>query len=108
MLTEVNFSFCQLSIEQLTQVFSSLRGAISLTHLNVAFNFNDYGRYLAVSKVLFDTMTDYFESHAKLIHLDLSGLNLGENVLMLGLPLFKANSLQSVHFHGNNIREETR
>lgn len=108
LLSEVNFSFCQLSIEQLTQIFSALRGTLSLTHLNVSSNFNEYGRYEGSSNVFFETMTGYFENHMKLVHLDLSNLNLGDNVLMLGPPLFKANCLQAVHLHGNGIRPEAR
>ena len=75
-LTEANFSFCQLTIEQLTEIFEALKGTLNLAHLNVSYNFNEYTRYPAQAELLFTTMAEYFDSHTKLVHLDLSGLNL--------------------------------
>lgn len=105
MLTDLDLSYCQFSIEQMTQIFIALKGTLCLTNLNIAFNTNEYARYPMHSQKLDDAMIDLFEQPLKLVHLDLSGLNLGEKVLVLGPSLVKSLSLQSIHLHNNNIED---
>jgi len=43
-----------------------------------------------------------------MVHVDLSGCNLGSNVLLLAPALFKSLTLLSIHLHQNNIPADAR
>ena len=57
---------------------------------------------------MFEAMVEYFEHNLKLVHLNLSGLNLGYRVLDIGPALFKSLTLQAIHLNSNRIREDVR
>ena len=93
LLTDLDFSYCHLSIEQMTQIFKALEGTLSLTNLNLAFNTNEYGRFQEASQALFTSMVELFDRPHKIVHMDLSGLNLGEKVLILAPSLVRSLTL---------------
>ena len=90
------------------QIFTAMNGTLSLTNLNIAFNTNEYTRYPIQSEQMFEAMAEFFDQNLKMVHLDLSGLNLGVHALTLAPALVKSTSLQSIHFHNNNITDEIK
>ena len=76
-LSELDLSYCGLSVQQLCEIFRALPHSLSLAYLNIAFNTNEYSRTKEQSEMLFELINNFLLSNSKLIHLDLSGCNLG-------------------------------
>ena len=73
--------------------------SLSLAYLNIAFNTNEYSRTKEQSETLFELFNNFLLSNSKLIHLDLSGCNLGANILLIGDSIAKSLTLQAIHLH---------
>ena len=82
--------------------------SLSLSYLNVAFNTNEYSRAKEQSETLFELINNFLLNNSKLIHLDMSGMNLGNNILLIGDSLAKSLTLQAIHLHQNEIPEEVK
>jgi hypothetical protein len=53
-------------------------------------------------------MYNFLENNNKLIHLDLSGCNLGSHVVRIGEALATSSTLQSIHLDSNQIPAEAK
>lgn len=63
----------------------------------MAFNANEFSRFPDQTETLINAIYNFLENNNKLIHLDLSGCNLGSHVVRLGEALATSSTLQSIH-----------
>ena len=83
----------------MSEIFKALTITHNLTHLNIAFNTIEYGRYRSAAMDLFETISAFLYASNKLVHLDMSGCNLGPHIVEIGPAIAKSLTLQSVHLH---------
>ena len=53
-------------------------------------------------------MSNLLDGNSKLVHLDLSGMNLGHHILTIGPAIAKSFTLQAVHLHQNEFSQEVK
>ena len=121
-LAELDLSWAGLTLRQQVLIYTELKDNNSIRSLNMAYNtfpklvkraeeYKEEARETEereLSERLLDILKDLIGDCDKLMHLDLTGCNLGRRISDLAPALGKSVSLQAVHLSQNEIPNDVK